>query len=278
MRISTGTVVLIASVACIYSAAVTFRPAFERLVNTPSFIGKPGSGPVDYTSLLPNPVYDEMDEIARSLELDVKFAERTRRGGRPDVRENKIFDDAPAKGWDVIVLGDSALGWSFSAKLVEQASGLKVAFLAASNVPATKPVFDLSQKLADRYLKPDGTLVYLFSAGDWWHVSPKLPATPDMRSLVVDGIPLGNSTRTGLALVGLNIAGQLEDLTFRINRKLQLPDVAFYTQLIEPQVAPTVAKEKAAAKFGQSCEEFEWEPRGGSLFFVCNFNNAFFKT
>ncbi|OGB26495.1 MAG: hypothetical protein A3I66_21440 [Burkholderiales bacterium RIFCSPLOWO2_02_FULL_57_36] len=249
MRISKGTAALIGSAALIYALAVVGRSNFEDMVNRSVFVE--------------NPIYGELESRAKPLGLDVSFAKHVQ-SGRFDAQDNKAFTEVPEGGWDVIIFGDSALAWSFSARLVEQVSGKRVAFVAQTSAIANKGMFDLSQKVADRYLKSGGTIVYLFSSGHWQKESSLQQPTKDMQSLIEWAKPRSNdvSIATGIDLI--------RDASFHVDRALKLPDVAFNSQYIQPRLSPETTENNKRKAFGRGCVEFQWEKRGGSIFYICD--------
>ena len=112
-----------------------------------------------------NPIYDKLKKEGRKHKLNLEFTCNIQQiTGRMRSFESAIFCHKP-ESLDVILFGDSTIGWAIIPQVIEQKTGLKVGIFALRGMYLNRRSLSVLQKIKEHYLKKDGISIFAF---DQW--------------------------------------------------------------------------------------------------------------
>ena len=196
----------------------------------------------------PNPILPQLQELSDLHGLDLP--QRVTPGRPYDLLGAELLA-MPPQSLDVLFVGDSSLCWNLSMPVVAATSGLHVWQLAQSHTLATPEMARLVRRLAQRFLKPGGTLVLGFSAANWNTPADAPQQAAGMRALTESDLgasqkPSGPSlfSREATAQYAAARDGALERAFAFLPH--HLPDWRPWEDWLEPKVAPGLHAAKRA--------------------------------
>jgi len=112
-----------------------------------------------------NPLYDKLISAGKKQRLKLEFTCNIQEiAGRMRSFKSAIFCSRP-NSLDVILFGDSTIGWGIMPQVIEQKTGLKVGIFSLRGMYLNKKSLSVLQRIRKYFLKKNGISIFAF---DQW--------------------------------------------------------------------------------------------------------------
>jgi hypothetical protein len=109
-----------------------------------------------------NPLYPQLSAIGEREGFDTSFARWVVSKRNGPLLNHPLFS-LPEHSVDVLIFGDSTAAWGITPQVVESVSHLRVAMFADPGMPLNVAECAFYRAVIDKYLAPDGCIVFYFA-------------------------------------------------------------------------------------------------------------------
>ncbi len=203
--------------------------------------------------LLVNPKYDEFVVLGQALGIDTAFTEKLKPGWEFRPEDIGVLEDSNTR-YDVMIIGDSSVAFGISPAITSSISRKNIGVFSFPAMAVTKNLMTFTNNLSKNKLNENGEIIMMFDPKFWLKGYTGKQESPALEQLI-----LSHSFENCVyCQSGLKQYEQSKEAFFHqktISSYFTLPELDFYSQVIEPVIAPKINQKKRLNQQGHKRDE-----------------------